>query len=148
MIGLSPQPSFSGLLGFGFQAGWFSLTLEGRADATESVSVPSGTVRSSVLLGGLIPCANFHGVGLCVDVSAGALQVEGALDGGRHTTTPLALLGGRVQYQHAFLPWLSARAHLDLQAVLSRTTVIAGGVPVWTTGQLSGDLGLAIVVVF
>ncbi len=148
VIGLSPQPSFGGLLGLGFQRDWYSLTLEGRVDAIQSVTVPNGTLRSLVMLGSLLPCGNFRGLGVCVDVSAGALQVEGALSGGRRITTPLVLLGGRVQYQHSFLPWLAARAHLDVQAVLSRTTVIVAGEPVWTTGQLSGDLGLAFVAVF
>ncbi len=148
-LGLSPYPTGGAAVGAGLRYGWFGLLAEGRFDAPRSAPVIGGQVTSSVLLGSLFACGHLKGVGLCVSGSGGALQVAGALPGGRLDTSPVVLVGGRVQYEWMFLDWLGVRAHVDVSGVITRTTVRTTEVPVvWRTSQVAGDAGLGLVVLF
>jgi len=150
-LGLSPYPTGGASVGIGFRAGWFGLLAEGRFDLPQRVElsgVSAGQVSSSVLLGSLLPCGHLKGLGMCLLVSAGGLQVTGTLPGGRRETSPLLLVGGRVLYEWMLLPWLGLHAHVSVFGVTTRTTVVANDSPVWVTSQISGDAALGIVLLF
>ncbi|MBK7860531.1 MAG: hypothetical protein IPJ65_18385 [Archangiaceae bacterium] len=112
------------------------------------MAVATGRVTSQVLLASVLPCGYFKDVGACLQLAAGALQVSGDLPGGNRRTSPLLLIGGRLVYEHLFLPWLGLHAHLTVSGVPLRTTVVAGGAVVWVTSLVSSELAAGAVVRF
>jgi hypothetical protein len=147
-FGLSPYPTGGGSLSFGVRESWFAVSLEGIADLPQSVNVTAGSVTSNTLLASLVPCGRYHGLGICLSVSAGALQVTGAIPSGNRQTSPLVLAGGRLMYDFMFLSWLGLRVHIDVEGVLTRTTVVAYDGPVWVTAPVTARAGLGLVTVF
>ncbi|MFT3840628.1 MAG: hypothetical protein QM723_26805 [Myxococcaceae bacterium] len=147
-FGLSPYPTGGGALGFGVRVGWFGVALEGRAEIPQSANVNGGNVTSNTLMGTLLVCGHFHGLGVCLSGSGGALQVTGQLPGGNRATSPLVLAGGRVMYEWMFVSWLGLRVFADVDGVLTRTTVDDYMGPVWVTAPVALRGGAGLVTVF
>ncbi len=127
----------------------FSIGLEARADLASTVTFGAGRVTSSVLLGSIVPCAILGGFSACALVSAGAIQITGEFGGPpRRESSPLLLAGLRAQYDFAIWKQLSIAPFFDVQAVLTRTTVLSGTEPVWVTSPVTGALGLCLDVRF
>lgn len=145
-----PAPALGGgvLVGAGLGLDRFQLWLEGQLDLPQATTVGEGAVTSQILVGRVAPCLRFSSFAACAVVSVGALQVDGALPGGKRSSSPLVLAGGRVSWSHFFLEWLGVRLHADVQAVITRTTVLAFGQPVWVTTPLAAGLGAGIVFRF
>ncbi len=143
-VGLSPAPSAGASLRLALGLSRFSVEISGQADLASTVHLRGGDVTSRVLLGQLAPCARVGRFDLCAVLSAGALQVTGELSAAvQHQSSPLLLAGARGQAAFAF-DSLSLRPFLDLEAVLTRTTVLSGTEPVWVTAPLSLSLGAAV----
>lgn len=145
-----PTPHLGGgaLLGASVGVGRFQLWLEGQLDVPRASFIADGAVTSQVLLGRLAPCLRFSAFAACGLVSVGALQVDGALPGGKRSSSPLVLAGARLSWSHFFLEWLGVRVHADVQAVVTRVTVLAFGQPLWVTLPLSAGAGAGIVFRF
>lgn len=147
-VGPTPHVGGGGVVGAAFGFGRFQLWLEGQLEAAHVTPVAAGTVTSQVLLARLAPCLRLGGWALCGTVSAGALQVAGALPQGLRSSSPLLLAGARVSWSYFFLDWLGLRVHAELQAVVTRTTVLALGEPLWVTFPLAGHLGGSALIRF
>jgi hypothetical protein len=145
--GISPYPTAGTSLGVGLRGELFSLLLEGRLVWSRSVPLDNGVLSSSVLLASLLPCVHFKFASACAQLSAGALQIDGAVPDGQRESSFLALAGGRLQAEWLFLDWLGVRGHLGVAAVLTRTTVRADDMPIWVTAPATFDLGLAVFTV-
>jgi len=149
-LGATPTPGLGLLVGAGFRYRAFSFELEGRFDVPFGTSAPTaGSLRASILAVLLAPCAHFRVLSGCALVGAGAMLGEG-LDVAepRRDTTPWAALGVRGAVELQLRKWLWLRAHLDLLATLTRTTLYLNGTKAWVTPPLSGLLGLALFASF
>jgi hypothetical protein len=144
-VGLSPAPTGGGKLGLGLRFGALGVYVEGRIDAPVSVSVASGSVRTSLFMGSALPCIEWHGFSGCMSIGVGALQVEGDLAFGRRATSTVVKTGLRLGYQWLPLRHLGLFVHLDVGGVPTRVTVYANETPVWSTAPVSGELALGIV---
>jgi hypothetical protein len=147
-VGSSPGPAVGGTVGIGLGYRSFALYVEGRADAPASLEVAGGTVRTNLLLGSVVPCWRWRHFDACASLGIGALQAEGQLAFGQRQSTTLVEAGFRFQY--AWMPFRHAglAIHADVDAIPSRVTIYADGVPVWSTGAIAADLGLGIVGLF
>ena len=113
-----------------------------------SVSVGSGRLWTSTLLGSVVPCFHLGRFGLCGVLSAGAMQVTGEISETRRETSPLVLAGARFKADIALSSLISLQPFIDVQAVLTRVTVLSGSTPVWVTPPVAGATGLAIAFHF
>jgi hypothetical protein len=147
-LGLSPSATGGAGFALGVRVGVFGIYAEGRFDWPSDLSLPTGRISTQLLLGSVLPCGHFKGLGVCLQLGGGALQVTGDLPGGARRTGPIALVGGRVAYDWMFLSWLGLHAHVGLAGVATRVTVVAEGAPVWVTSQVAGDAALGALVMF
>lgn len=126
----------------------FSIGLDGRADLADSIGVGTGRVWTSTLLGCVVPCFHVSRFGICGVLSAGAMQVTGEIGPTRRETSPLVLAGARFKADIALSSLISLQPFIDVQAVLTRVTVLSGSTPVWVTPPVAGATGLAIAFHF
>jgi hypothetical protein len=144
-VGLSPSPTGGGSLSLGARFGPLGIYLEGRLDAPVTIEGTSGTARTNLVLGGTQGCYETHGIGACLSLGAGALQMRGDVPLGR-AWAPIVKIGARVKYELAVFRALGFFAHLDVGGVPTRVTVVANDTPVWTTSPVAGELALGTVV--
>lgn len=147
-LGVSPRATGGASVGLGLQVSWFSVIAEARYDAPRSVERERGLITSSLWLASLVPCFNVHGVGFCGQGSVGAFEVFSTLPEGKNSTVPVALAGGRVQYEHMLLSWFGVHVHLGVAAVLTPVTVVADEMPVWQMWAATGDLSAGLTLRF
>jgi hypothetical protein len=146
--GLSPFVNGGARLAVGLRRGWFGLSIEGRADLPQAVSVEGGSVSNLLLLGSVAPCFHRFGLAFCVVGSAGAIQVSGQLSAGSRASSIVAAVGGRLSWEHLFLPWVGVVVHAGVQGVVTRVTVKANERAVWVTAPIALDGGAGIVLRF
>lgn len=148
-VGVSPQVAPGAVLGARVQWTHVSLGLDVRADLASTATFGAGRVTSAVLLGSFVPCAVLGGFSACALVSAGAIQVTGEFGGTpTRSSSPLVLVGARARYDVHVWKQLFVAPFLDVQAVVTRTTVLSGADPVWVTSPVTGALGLCLDVRF
>lgn len=143
-LGVVPAPAPGLQLRFSLRWPSFSVGLEGRGLLDGSLEVSGGKVAASALLATAVGCFHVKWFGACAVVSAGALQVTTLIDQQRRESRPLVLAGGRASLEVPVLDWLSVEPFLDVQAALTRTTVLSGSTPVWVTSPVAGALGLSV----
>lgn len=143
--GLSPYPTGGVAIGVGLRVGWFGALIEGRFDAPRSAPAPGGDVQSSVMLGTGFVCAHVKGAAACLSGGGGTLHVDGRLPDGRRGSSPIAMVGGRLAYELALASWVGLHVHVDVAAVLTRTTVVTAFGPTWATSPVCGNAGLGAV---
>jgi hypothetical protein len=143
--GLAPTPVLGAFGGAAFRWPGWSFALEARADLPGAVAFGEGggEVAGSVLLGSAAVCARFGVWAGCGFASAGALQVTGRLAAVVRKSSPLVLGGFRGEVEAYRTGPFAVRPFLELQAVLTRTTVTAADQQVWVAGPLAGRLGIA-----
>lgn len=143
-IGLSPSVVPGVTLQLSLRWPRFSLGLDGRADWAGSMNVGTGRIWTSTLLGALVPCGHFGRFAGCGVLSVGAIQVTGEIAEARRETSPLVLVGGRLKADFALSTRISLQPFLDVQAVVTRVTVLSGTQPVWVTAPVTGAAGLTV----
>ena len=145
--GTAPAIAPGAVLRVGAEWERFSLALEGRADLSTTLRDARGSVSASVLLAAVVPCLRVWHIDGCAVISAGALQVSSAFGGlTLRQSTPLLLVGVRVQAVLELSELISVRPFVDAQAVLTRTSLLSGSEVVWVTPPIAGALGAALVV--
>jgi hypothetical protein len=143
--GLSPAIVPAGRLVLQLGYGMFSARLEGQlAFPARVVSGPGQIeVTSQLLVGGA--CAHADRVAFCAIMSAGALRGESTgFEESRRDSTFLLLAGGRVSAELVRGAAWSISPHLDVQAPITRTTVLLDEVPTWTTPPVAFAVGATV----
>lgn len=143
-------PSVGLDVGVGFEIGFFSLDLEGRAELpTESAAV-GGRVHTSVYLGSLVPCFHYGVFSGCLDIGTGALRTEG--DGfamSRYVTSWIWQAGARAGVEVPVGDVFRLRAHAALATSINRVTLILeDGTNVWHTPDVWLRITLGAAAVF
>ena len=143
-------PSVGLDVGVGFEVGFFSLDLEGRAELpTESAAV-GGRVHTSVYLGSLVPCFHYGVFSGCLDIGTGALRTEG--DGfamSRYVTSWIWQAGARAGVEVPIGDVFRLRAHAALATSINRVTLILeDGTNVWHTPDVWLRITLGAAAVF
>lgn len=133
--------------GFEIEAGlaWthFSLALAGHVDAAATTPL----IQTQLLYGTLSPCFHYSVAMVCGRVLAGALRGAGAqIANPRQDTTFYAAAGLRAGVEVCIYRQLFFAAFIDLNAVLTRTTISVNSAPVWITPPFNGDLGVQLLV--
>jgi hypothetical protein len=144
-FGASPHPTMGSSLLLGVRFGrWFSANLEARADLPAE-SGGAERVRSSLVLGGLCPCAHVGWFTACGLGALGALLGQGVgAQTVRHDESLFAALGGRGGIEAPIGGPLALRVHADLLFPVTPTALQLDGHEVWRTPPVSGALGLGL----
>ncbi len=145
-VGAEPGLSAGAVLAISLRTVTWSLGLEGRVDLPAAIEVGRGGIRASIAAGTLAPCLRSGRFGACALLTAGALHSSGYdLPNSREATTPYAAVGPRVLLDARFQEAFAFRFHAEVQAPLTRTTLLVGGGELWSTPPLVGALGLSLV---
>ncbi len=149
--GAAPDLTAGLTAGVGMRLPTWSLSVEGRADLeARRAGTLGGEVKSSLLLGSLVPCLHHDPFVACVVGSIGAMRGAGAgVDVASTDTTFYAAVGPRVGLEADLAAWGGAtfvlRGFVDVLATLVRTTLRIQAVDVWTTPPVAVLAGLALV---
>jgi hypothetical protein len=146
-LGAAPSVAAGAGVFVGVGRRFWSVDVEGRVDLPAQLLRPDGTgVRSSLMVGMLVPC--FHAdlfVG-CSVVAMGALQGEGVNVGSpAQGATFYAAAGLRAGFEAPLSARLAIRLHTDLMAPLTRTTLSDRAQDVWTTPALYVATGVGVL---
>ena len=136
-----------GVLGIGVRRRGLSAGLElHAAPETETAIEGGGRVTTRTIRGALVPCAHKGAFGGCLLLLAGRVSGRGhELDMARSVQTPNVSVGGRVAWEFDLSAAISLRAHLDLAASLTRTTLRVGPMEVWETPRAEATAGIVIL---
>lgn len=136
-------PGFSGgvLVGGGVLLRHFSVALEGRAHLPTRVLTNDSTTTSFQALASLVPCLELGRVSGCLVGSVGPFQFD---DGSQRQTSVMAQGGARVQVGFEPLQQLRLVPWLEGQVVVTRTTLLRNGVPLWVTWPVAVSGGLFV----
>jgi hypothetical protein len=140
-------PGFSGglVLGGGVRFTRFSLAVEGRVHLPTRVFAGASVTTTFQALGSLVPCLEAGRFSGCLVASVGPFQFD---DGASRATSVMALGGARASVRFnpwesfSFVPWLEA------DVVLTRTTLLRNGVPLWVSWPLAVSGGLTMELHF
>lgn len=141
----------------GYRWPFFSLGAELRFDAPSSAradtTASNAGVQAYAIGGALVPCGHLRGAFLCALFLGGAISTSGIDLSFPHRVTYPQLGGGlRVGVEHAFMPWLSVRLHLDGLAMLRTQVAMLDGAPVQIptplSSRVSGATGLDLMAYF
>lgn len=143
-IGAAPTATFGATLQVSARQGSLSLAAEGRGDAPSSMPLRMGHIRTSLLVGSLVPCLHRWRLGGCLVVSAGTIRAagEGLVDS-RQVSAPYVAAGGRLTFDFAVVGPVVARLYADLSAPLTETVLRVSDEAVWTTPPVVASLGLS-----
>lgn len=136
-------PGFTGgvLVGGGVLLRHFSVALEGRAHLPTRVLTNDSTTTSFQALASLVPCLELGRVSGCLVGSVGPFQFD---DGSQRQTSVMAQGGARVQVGFEPLQQLRLVPWLEGQVVVTRTTLLRNGVPLWVTWPVAVSGGLFV----
>jgi hypothetical protein len=136
-----PGVSAGLLVGGGVRFRHFSLALEGRAHLPTRVLTSESTITTFLALASLVPCLEFGRFSGCLVGSVGPFQFD---DGVQRQTSVMGQGGVRVQVgfepvqQVRLVPWLEGGV------VVTRTTLLRNGVPLWVTWPVAVSGGLFV----
>ena len=106
-------------------------------------------ISSTYYFAQLAVCLHPGNALLCALAGGGAMQSQGVgVTQPLSATTPLVVAGARAGYDVALTERIHLRAHLDVHARLVRVELTIDSTPTWTSGLLSGTLGLSLVASF
>lgn len=136
-------PGFSGgvLVGGGVLLRHFSIALEGRAHLPTRVLTSDSTTTTFLALASLVPCLELGRVSGCLVGSVGPFQFD---DGSQRQTSVMAQGGARVQVGFEPLQQLRLVPWLEGGVVVTRTTLLRNGVPLWVTWPVAVSGGLFV----
>ncbi|MBM4779256.1 MAG: hypothetical protein GQE15_16235 [Archangiaceae bacterium] len=136
-------PGFSGglLIGGGVLLRHFSIGLEGRAHLPTRVLTSDSTTTTFLALASLVPCLELGRFSGCLVGSVGPFQFD---DGAQRQTSVMAQGGARVQVGFEPLQQLRLVPWLEGGVVVTRTTLLRNGVPLWVTWPVAVSGGLFV----
>lgn len=136
-------PGFSGglLIGGGVLLRHFSIALEGRAHVPTRVLTSDSTTTTFLALASLVPCLELGRVSGCLVGSIGPFQFD---DGAQRQTSVMGQGGARVQVGFEPLQQLRLVPWLEAGVVVTRTTLLRNGVPLWVTWPVAVSGGLFV----
>lgn len=136
-------PGFSGgvLVGGGVLLRHFSVAIEGRAHLPTRVLTNDSTTTTFLALASLVPCLELGRVSGCLVGSVGPFQFD---DGSQRQTSVMAQGGARVQVGFEPLQQLRLVPWLEGQVVVTRTTLLRNGAPLWVTWPVAVSGGLFV----
>lgn len=122
----------------------WSLGLEGRFGWPVSGALADGgALTTSAVLGAVVPCLTWRWLSGCVDLSLGALRLEGqALAAARQATVFHASVGLRALFAVPLGDSFSLGVLAEGQVPLTRASALVGTTRVWTVAPIGGGLGL------
>ena len=156
----APRPAFGLSLGMGFRVAWFSLELEGRWDPPAASIIEGAEVRTSRVVGGLVPCGHVGYFAGCLLTEVGPLWgtvTETGINGGAQSVTYgavggrpdiYATAGGRLSAEFEIAPHLALRPAVDLLLPLQRPALRVAGVSRWEVPAVSVRVGLGLLASF
>jgi hypothetical protein len=168
-LATAPRPAFALSIDAGVRVSWFSIALEGRWDPSAGASVMNGvSVSTQLLVGAVVPCGHAGWFIGCVVGEVG--QITGTLTASAGTLTASAkplqsqqaglYAGGglRIGAEIPVAPHLFLRLLADLRLarpnsyflVPASSPTMPPSAPQleWTTGTVTGGLGLGLVTAF
>lgn len=136
-------PGFSGglLIGGGLLLRHFSIALEGRAHLPTRVLTTDSTTTTFLALASLVPCLELGRFSGCLVGSVGPFQFD---DGAQRQTSVMGQGGARVQVGFEPLQQLRLVPWLEGGVVVTRTTLLRNGVPLWVTWPVAVSGGLFV----
>lgn len=136
-------PGFSGgvLIGGGVLFRHFSVALEGRAHLPTRVLTSDSTTTTFLALASLVPCLELGRFSGCLVGSVGPFQFD---DGSQRQTSVMGQGGARVQVGFEPLQQLRLVPWLEGGVVVTRTTLLRNGVPLWVTWPVAVSGGLFV----
>jgi len=145
--GAAPSVSAGAFAFLRARRAWFSISIEGRADLPASLTLPQGTVETSLLFGSLAPCAHFSVIGLCAVGSFGSIHgTSRDVTFPRDDSSLHAALGLRARAEFRLSEVASVFGAVDAAYTLTSQRLLLNGVDVYALPRLSGgaSLGLAL----
>ncbi|MFO0598145.1 MAG: hypothetical protein U0228_22775 [Myxococcaceae bacterium] len=131
------------------RVGVFSLGLEARFGWPIPGALSQGALATTPLLAGLVPCVHWWWLAGCVELSAGALRLEGsALSSARTATVFHANAGARVVFQVPLGAHFALAALVEVQVPFTRAAALVGAEKVWAVWPVGGGAGLLAVARF
>ncbi|MFS8065424.1 MAG: hypothetical protein ACMG6S_03535 [Byssovorax sp.] len=149
-FGAAPRAAFGLSLGLGFRVAWFSVDLEGRWDPPAASVIYGDEVRTSRVVGALVPCGHvkyFAGCLLAEVDSLWGTVTEGGINGGTQSAI-YATAGGRLSAEIAIAPHLALQPAVDLLLALQRPALHVEGEARWEVPTVSGRVGVGLLASF
>ncbi|MEP7125356.1 MAG: hypothetical protein ABJE95_30775 [Byssovorax sp.] len=146
----APRVAVSLSLDLGFRVAWFSLDLEGRWDPPAAATTSGDEIRTSRVVGALVPCGHMRYFAGCLLAEVDSLWgtvTEAGINGGTHSAI-YGTVGGRISAEIEIASHLALRPAVDLLAALQRPTLYADGVSRWEAPAVSGRVGLGLLASF
>ena len=156
----APRLAFGLSTNLGFRVAWFSLDLEGRWDPPAASTVSGAEVRTSRLVGALVPCGHVRDIAGCLLAEVDSLwaTVTGSrINGGTQSESYKMVderahiygtVGGRLSLEVEIAPRLALRPALDLVVPMRRPSLHIAGVSRWEGSDVSGRVGLGLLASF
>jgi hypothetical protein len=148
-VGSAPSASLGAVVGGGVVGSWWSMALEGRAEAPASGAMSGGgRISTSRLAATLVPCARLGArlaLSLCAVGSLGMLRASAeGVSAPRDDSALASSLGGRAGLDHPLAEWLGAYVDFEAGAPLERHRVELNGSTTYVMpgGYASFGLGL------
>lgn len=130
------------------RATFWSLGLEGRFAWPVTGALAQGALTTSAVLGAIVPCLHWKWLAGCVDLSAGALRLEGqALATARAASVFHASVGLRLLFFVPISERFAVGALLEGQVPFTRASALVGSERVWSVSPVGGGLGLLFSLV-
>jgi hypothetical protein len=146
---MEPSLTFGGALSAGLRWRSFAVGFEGRVDVPSSAVSSQGTgVRSTTLLGTLVPCAELGAPFACALVAVGSLQASSDAAVQRSASALYTAVGARLGVSIPMSRRFELRPYLDVLAALRGYTLQIGGADAYTFSPVSGNIGLALRVLY
>lgn len=129
--------------------GLVSVGIEGRFGWPVTGKLAQGALTTSRILGAVVPCLEWKWFSGCVDLSLGALRLEGQqLTGARAASVFFASVGVRAQLLVPIGSVLAIGPQLEGFAPLTRASALVGTERVWTVSPVGGGIGLNARLLF
>lgn len=146
-LGTAPGPTAGIGVIAGFRRGHLLIDVGGRVELPVTLQVSPGRVSTQSLAGELALCLAVSIVRVCGVGAVGAMRVgSDGLMKMTQSTLVLAGAGARVAVEWQPARYFMLRPYLDVQANLTRTTLLADGKPIWNMPPILGVLGLALLL--
>ena len=133
----------------GFGRGLWSVNFEGRGDVPFADHTAGGTIKSSLVLGAIIPCVHLRWFAVCGLAAAGAQIGAGSGFAGVHQAVgPFVGAGLRGSFELAVSHRFGFLISADLLWAVLKTTLTLGNNDGFSMPPVSGALHLVAVVYF
>ena len=149
-FGTAPRVAVGLSLNLGFRVAWFSLDLEGRWDSPAASTIAGYEIRTSRVVGALVPCGHVRYFAGCLLAEVDSLWgtvTEAGIHGGTQSAI-YGTAGGRLSAEIEIAPHLALRPAMDLLVALQRPALNVDAEPRWKVPAVSGRVGLGLLASF